>query len=134
MEIYDAAARVLQLRIVFWVPKLEVMGEDTIEALELQSSIAIGDTLTVLRPPSAIVLWGVGGGTFPALLYSTDGVVLRLDTPPIVNPTKCIVITGFERLQALTIFQALPQDDFWTAYPPQQWEGFGHCYRWDFEP
>jgi hypothetical protein len=130
VDIRNMTTHILELRIVFLVRNLNPREQDTIEALELQSNIAIGNLLTIFPQPRAIVLWGKGGGTFPALLF-TNGGVLTIDMP-ILDPTKCIVVSGSESLQTLTIFPSLPQDDHWGGYAAQQWKGFAHCYRWNF--
>lgn len=129
VEIRNADTHELLVSAVFTNSNLSIRDSDVLSRIELQTSEPMGDIITALPSPSAVVLWGMGGGTFPALIYNRERTVVTIDTP-IIDSTHCLVITGHEPIQTITIFSALPSDDDWGGYIPQTWQSFGRCYQW----
>jgi hypothetical protein len=132
VDVYDANSNNLLMTIVFIVRKLNISREDVVEGIEIQTNVSIGDSITTFASVDAITLWGKGGGTFPALLYSKSGVIVTIDTPMLDWDTCCIRIRGDESVQSITIDPMYLKADAWGGYVPQRWRGSGACYKWSF--
>lgn len=129
VAVYDNNSGALVITVVFLVPKLTISNDDIVEGIELRTNMLIGDAMIALPIPDAITLWGQGGGTFPALLYTRSGVMITVDTP-IVDLTTCKRITTDEHVQSIAIYpNRLKQI---SEAKSQKWITTGYCYNWPF--
>jgi hypothetical protein len=105
---------------------------ETLNGFEIQlskSNISLTDLIDQFGTPSSIVPLGMGGGTFPALLYAEQQVAIVIDEPEaLIN--NCL--SKFLKRRILFL-QFGNLSGRWGLNPPQRWRGFT-CYHWKSYP
>ncbi|SRR5258708_2690236 len=98
----------------------------TLGSIEFQNLDSLSDMLDQLGTPNSIVLWGMGGGTFPTLIYEKQHTALVIDEADAPG-NACVDKLMSRPVITVVLFSSLP--DGWGFYQPQQWRGFT-CYQW----
>jgi hypothetical protein len=131
VTIFDRSTKSRIFRVVMSVPKLNPTDSDILSELELQFdpsfNLLLGDIFVSLDRPQYVVLWGLGGGVFPALIYEDISVVVTV-VRPAPDLSFCTDRRGL--VGAITIFSQAPPKSDWVRYEPQIWRYFGACFRW----
>jgi hypothetical protein len=132
VEIIARSTKTQIFRVVLSVAQLNPTDNDTISHIQIQFArefnVRAGDLFVTLDRPQYIVLWGLGGGIFPSLIYENSSVVVSMVTP-VAEPLFCA--NNGELVRTLTIFsQPLPKN-YWIRYEPQVWSHFSACFRWN---
>jgi hypothetical protein len=132
IRIFETSTNTQIIRVVMSVPKLKFTDDDLIDLIQLEFDpdfeLRIGDLFVVLDRPQYAVLWGMGGGVFPSLVYEKSSVVATM-VQPVIEPLLFCANEN-EVVDILYIFSQPPSDDYWRRYELQTLHHYSACFRW----